>query len=49
MKLTVKLPGGGWIRFEKKPMSEDAAFTLTIALCLIGFAVFLMLPIWMLR
>lgn len=49
MKITVKLPGGGWIRYERKPMSEDAAFNFSMALGLVGFMCFMLLMIWILR
>lgn len=49
MKITVKLPGGGWIRYERKPMSDAAAFNFSMALGLIGFMSFMLLMIWMLR
>lgn len=49
MKITIRLPGGGWIRYEKKPMSEDAAFHFSMALGLIGFMCFMLLLIWILR
>lgn len=40
MKITLKLPGGGELKYEKKPMSEQARETLWhgfILICSLGF------------
>lgn len=40
MKITLKLPGGGVLKYEKKPMSEQARADLwhgLIFLCVMGF------------
>lgn len=49
MKLTVKLPGGGYIQYEKKPMSEEARAAMwggMLFLCSIGA---LLVMLWMFR
>lgn len=49
MKITLKLPGGGELHFEKKPMSEDEKYTMLAAGSLVCFLAFMLLLIWMLR
>lgn len=49
MKITLKLPGGGELRYEKKPMSEDEKYTMLLAGSFFGFLAFMLFLIWMLR
>lgn len=49
MKITLKLPGGGCLIYEKKPMSEDARFELMMALLFSGFLLFMLLMFWILK
>lgn len=49
MKITVRLPGGGWIRYEKKPMSQDARADFFGALMLFGMVGFMLILILILR
>lgn len=49
MKFTLKLPGGGYLKYEKKPMSEEARESMwcgMLFLCSIGALLFML---WMFR
>lgn len=49
MKITLKLPGGGELRYEKKPMSDDARYTMQLASAFFGFLLFMLVMCWMFR
>lgn len=49
MRIVVKLPGGGWIKYEKKPMSAEAREDLFGSLCFLGYMGFMLLVFWILR
>jgi len=40
LKIDLKIPGGGELHFEKRPMSDDVRFELLIGLILAGVLVF---------
>lgn len=49
MKITLKLPGGGYLKYEKKPMSEEARedmFSGLMFICIIGAV---LVAFWMFR
>lgn len=49
MKLVIKLPGGGWIKYEKKPMSDEARSDLMGGLMFLCFIGAMLIFFWMFR
>lgn len=49
MRFTLKIPGGGYLRYEKKPMSEDAREDILYTLVLLSFIAFLGFLFWVTR
>lgn len=49
MKLTLKIPGGGYLEFEKKPMSKEARERLLDAVMFITLMAGILFPLWLLR
>lgn len=46
MRFTLKLPGRGYLKYEKKPMSQDAWEDLMYMLLLLSFLVFFGFLFW---
>lgn len=49
MKITLKLPNGSELTYEKEPMSEEARADLLGGLTLLCFLGFLLVMFWMFR
>lgn len=49
MKLTLKLPGGRYLEFEKKPMGENARMDILLATMSLSAIISIPLMIWILR